>query len=210
MVLAPGAGPRVSSVEAMPALFVGTDNALSEAPPEVTANVTVTPPTGLPLASVTLTVNGLGNVWPTVPAFPLPLTRVRFAGPLGALVAVAVNVIGLPVSEPELAVTAFDPAAGPSVRTVEAKPLPLVVTDVALSAPPPPATVNVTPIPETGFPLASVTSTVKGLPRACPEVPVWPLPLIDRSLDAVPVPPPPPPPPVRTAFKLKQEAVNPL
>jgi len=87
---------------------------------------------------------------------------------------VAVNVTGLPVRVPEVAVTLLVPGVAPKVKVEEAKPCAFVVTGcVGEIVPPPLATANVTETPETGTPLASVTKTVNGTVKAVPCVPVW-------------------------------------
>ena len=194
-VLVPAIAPKVKREAANPLLFVTTEVEVSEPPPPVTAKFTVVPETGLPLASVTSTVNGLGNPCPTVPVWLLPLIDTSFdAGPIPAA-PVAVNVIGLPVRVPDEAETVFSPAVDPNVSNEEARPLLPVTTVVAVRDPPPEVTAKLTVTPETGLPLASVTCTVNGLARACPAVPVCPLPPINNSFDAGPVPPPDPEPP---------------
>jgi hypothetical protein len=116
----------------------------------------------------------------------LPLINTNLdAGPGPLLAPIAVNVIGLPVSVPDDAITVFVPVA-PSVNVEEAWPLLFVATDTAVSVPPPAVTANVTVAPATGLPPASVTWTVNGLARGCPTVPVWPLPLHDTRLAAGP------------------------
>lgn len=71
--------------------------------------------------------------------------------------------IGLPDNPETLAVTVFGPAVAPSVKTVAACPKLLVGTEPADNVPPPAVTEKVTVVPATGFPLASVTFTTKGL-----------------------------------------------
>src|SRR5262249_38547901 len=48
-------------------------------PPVATLKVTSAPETGLPLASVTLTLNGLANGCPAMPIWPVPLLIDSFA-----------------------------------------------------------------------------------------------------------------------------------
>src|SRR5580692_8544360 len=69
-----------------------------------------------------------------------------------ATLPVAVKMIGLPLSVPDAAVTVFTPAVVPKVRTVEASPALVVVTEDAVSDPPPAVTAKVTSVPETGLP----------------------------------------------------------
>ena len=56
----------------------------------------------------------------------------------------ALKVMGLPASVPDVTVTEFAPAVGPNVNMDEARPLLFVVTDEAVNVPPPLATVNTT------------------------------------------------------------------
>ena len=72
-------------------------------------------------------------------------------------IAVAVNAIGLPISEPEVAVIAYVPAFVPSVNLVEARPRAFVVTSVSLKRAPSaptgvPEIANLTAAPEIGVP----------------------------------------------------------
>ena len=60
-VFVPAPGPNVRVVDASPEELVVTLVALNDPPPAVTAKVTVTPETGLLLASATFTVNGFAN-----------------------------------------------------------------------------------------------------------------------------------------------------
>ena len=86
---------------------------------------------------------------------------------------VAVNVTGLPVSDPELAVKLFEPAVALSVQLpTVATPLPLVVWLPPVIVPFPGATANVTATPVTGFPFASFTITDGGEFTAVPAVAV--------------------------------------
>src|SRR5713101_7461728 len=103
-VLVPTADPRVQLVSAATPLpfvvrVVGDDGAVLP-PPAVTANVTWTPPTGLPCASVTMT-DGEGETW--VPAVA-DAGSTTFAVICVAVPAVTLNpplVAGL--SDPEVA-----------------------------------------------------------------------------------------------------------
>ena len=60
-VFVPALEPKVNILDASPKLLVDTFVALRDPPPAVTANVTATPETGLPAASVAFTVNGLAR-----------------------------------------------------------------------------------------------------------------------------------------------------
>src|SRR5439155_12695474 len=67
---------------------------LTVPPPEATANVTLTPATGLPFASCTITEGGVATVVPAVADWLFPaLTAIELAAPA---VPVAVKVTGLP------------------------------------------------------------------------------------------------------------------
>ena len=81
-LFSPAEGPSVNMVDANPCAFVVALVVLRVPPPLVTANVTATPEIAVPLASVTSTTNVFASDWPAVPVWPVPLTIVRFAGPL--------------------------------------------------------------------------------------------------------------------------------
>ena len=69
----------------------------------VIAKVTLTPETGFPPPSVTVTAKGLASAELTLPLWLFPeVSAIVVAGPA---VALAVNVTGLPVKPVELAVT---------------------------------------------------------------------------------------------------------
>lgn len=87
---------------------------------------------------------------------------------------VAVNVIGDPVKPDEVAVSVFAPAVVPKVHAGDvAMPEALVVTvPEEASEPPPDATANVTDVPWTALPCASVTSTEGAVVTADPTVAV--------------------------------------
>src|SRR5207237_943483 len=86
----------------------------------------------------------------------------------------AVNVTGLPVSDPEVAVNVFGPAVALSVQLpTVAMPLPLVVWLPPVIVPFPAATANVTATPVTAFPFASLTITDGGALTAVPAVAAW-------------------------------------
>jgi hypothetical protein len=189
-VLLPAVGPNVSVLDATPELFVVVAVEVSAPPPAVTAKVTVTPETPLPLASLTFTVNGALNCCPTVPVWLFPLTR-AIVDAAAVPVAVALKVTGLPVRVPDDAVTVLVPAFGPRVSVLEASPELFVVVAVAVRVPPPAVTAKVTVTPETALPLASLTLTVKGALNCCPTEPDWLFPLTRESAEAGSVPPPP-------------------
>src|SRR5207247_2185723 len=106
----PAVGPNVHDVTAaIPFAPVVTGVVgVTVPPPEATTNVTLTPATGLPFASRTITEGGVGTVVPAVADWLFPaLSAIELAAPA---VPVAVNVTGLPVSVPEVAVSVFGPA----------------------------------------------------------------------------------------------------
>jgi len=130
--------------------------------PGATANVTATPTTGFPFASLTITDGGALTAVPTVADWLVALFAAIVAAP--PAVPVAVKVTGLPESDPELAVRVLLPAVVLSVHTVRAAiPSDPVLTGVVgITVPLPAAGVNVTATPATGFPLASLTITDGG------------------------------------------------
>jgi hypothetical protein len=179
-VFGPAVEPRVHDVAAaMPLAPVVTDVVgATLPPPDAMANVTATPATGLLFASRTITDGGVATAVPTVADWPLPaFTAIEPAVPA---VPVAVNVTGLPLSVPDVAVRVFVPAVGPKVQLVTAAtPLAFVVTAVVgLTVPPPEATAKVTGTPATGLLNASRTITPGGVATAVPAVAVWLLPAL--------------------------------
>jgi hypothetical protein len=88
-------------------------------------------------------------------------------------VPVTVKVTGLPESVPEVAVSVFVPTAVPSVHAVTAAipSTPVGTAVVGLTLPPPAVTAKVTATPDTGFPLASFTTTDGAGLAALPTVP---------------------------------------
>ncbi len=102
-------------------------------------------------------------------------------------VPVAVNVTGLPVSDPDVAVRVFEPAVALNVQLpTVAMPLPLVVWLPPVTVPLPSAGVNVTATPATGFPFASFTITEGGELTAVPAVADWLVGLFAAIVAAVP------------------------
>lgn len=92
----------------------------------------------------------------------MPLTAAKTVATEGAAVDVAVNVIGLPDNPGADAVTVFVPGVAPSVNVVAAVPSEFDKAEPLETEPPPEVTANDTVVPETGFPLTSVTWTTKG------------------------------------------------
>src|SRR5205085_2398979 len=168
-VLAPAVVPRVQvPTVAMPLEFVVCSAPVTLPPPDAGANVTLTPCTGLLLASRTITEGGVpppdamrrpttipawltrlpdascswitGCCWKAIPLCTVPDGCVAMASRVAVpAVPVAVKVTGLPASDPEAAVNVFDPAVGPSVHAVTAAtPSAPVVTGLVGVTLPPP------------------------------------------------------------------------
>src|SRR5438067_180388 len=156
--------------------------------PSAGVNVTATPVTGFPFASFTITDGGGLTA--------VPAGAVGLVGLFGAIVAaapavpVAVNVTGLPVSDPDVAVRVLLPAVALSVQLpTVAMPLPLVVWVPPVTLPLPAAGVNVTATSATGFPFASFTITDGGELTAAPAVAVWLVGLFAAIVAAAPAVP---------------------
>jgi hypothetical protein len=113
----------------------------------------------------------LDPVKTTLILLPLPARFGEMLDNTGAgFVAVALNVTGLPFNPVDVAVTLYVPAMLPSVNTVEACPLLLVVVVVVLKdCPLAPVGVDemakLTVTPDIGLPPASVAVTTKGVGR---------------------------------------------
>ena len=88
--LLPAAVPRVQlPTVAIPAALVFWAGAVTEPPPPMTAKVTATPATGLPLRSVTRTLGGVVTAVFTVALWPLPaFAAMVAAGPAPSAIAV--------------------------------------------------------------------------------------------------------------------------
>ena len=82
-VLLPAVAPSVQlPTVAMPAALVVAEGPLAEPPPEATAKVTLTPGTGLPWLSVTMTLGGVLTAVPAVADWLSPALRaIWVAGP---------------------------------------------------------------------------------------------------------------------------------
>src|SRR5712692_9429709 len=157
-VFGPAAVPSVQDVTAaMPPALVSTAVVgVTVPPPTVTAKVTATPATGLPLASFTITDGGMSTAVTTVAVWLLPaLTAIWVAVP--AVTVTVPDVTGVSDVAAKLSVRApTRPVMARSVNT--AVPLAVVVTvAVPPSVPPPVAIAAVTagPLWLTGFPAAS-------------------------------------------------------
>ena len=106
-----------------------------------------------------------------VPRSSLPFTE-STSGGIAAPVAVKVTVA--PVTPFSDAVSVFVPALEPSVQLpTVAIPLTSDVVAAPVMLPPPLATTNVTPAPDTAFPFASVTFTEGTTATPKPIVAVW-------------------------------------
>jgi hypothetical protein len=139
--------------------------------------------------ATTLVLNDNVAVWGPI-APPPACSTVKWVKPPPD--AVAVNVNGLPASDPDVAVTVYDPILSPSVSVLLACPLTFVVVAVVLSTCPPApegvvAIANVTPVPVTGFPPASVTVTTNGAASAVLICPFWLFPDVRLIVAAGPV-----------------------
>src|SRR5205807_2214982 len=132
----------------------------------------VTPVTGFPFASFTITEGGALTAAPAVADWLVALFAAIVAA--APAVPVAVKVTGLPASDPDVAVSVFVPAVALRVQLpTVATPLVLVVWLPPVNVPFPVATANVTATPTTGFPFASLTTTDGGALTAVPTVADW-------------------------------------
>jgi hypothetical protein len=121
------------------------------APEAGAAKITVTPLTGLLLASVTVATNGLANAVPTMALCPPPPVAVSFA----AAPAVLVKAKLTGVNVPDEATTLYGPPVVElAVHVTDAVPLAVVVAAGAESAQlaPEVGAAKVTEIPLSGFP----------------------------------------------------------
>src|SRR5881396_2383946 len=178
-VLLPAVVPSVQAVvAAIPLASVDTAvTGLTVPPPDVTANVTATPATGLLNWSRMSTAGGVAIAVPTVAACVSPAWIVSCVA--APAVPVAVKVTGVPVPA-AVAVSVLLPAVVPSVHDViVAIPLASVMTAVAgLTVPLPDATAKRTGTPAVGLSNWSRTSTAGGVATAVPTVaacvaPAW-------------------------------------
>ncbi len=136
-----------------PLAFVVPTGCVSVLPVPDAAKVTVAPLTGLPNASFTVTVSVVALEPELAVIVPGAAATVDWLALAGPAVAVAVNVTGLPVRVPELAVRPFAPATVPRVQEV-AVAIPLAFVDtgvVGFTVPPPDVTAKVTATPTTGL-----------------------------------------------------------
>src|SRR5207237_1174436 len=168
-VFDPAVGLSVHEVRAaIPSDPVLTGVVVVTAPlPAAGLNVTATPVTGFPFASVTITAGGGLSALAVRAALPPAFGAIVAAAPA---VPVAVNVTGLPVSPLAVAVSVLVPAVGLRVHDVSAAipSAPVFTGVVGVTVPLPAAGVNVTATFATGFPFASFTITDGGGLTAVP------------------------------------------
>ena len=129
-------------------------------PPPLTDQLTVTPPTGLPSASVTRTTRGSARAVPTEPTWASPLTSSSLpAEPERAFaVKLTARFAGAPLPV-AWARTRCWPAVGPKVQVVEASPSALVVALGGATWPPPASMAKPTVWFATGRSRLSLTRT---------------------------------------------------
>jgi hypothetical protein len=172
MVYTPAVVPAIALTVARPftSVLAGEPVTVAEAPLAGGVNVTLTPETGFPLASLTSATSGLANDAPTVALWLLP--------PLTTMV------VALPVE----ATTEYVPAAVPAVAVTVARPDASVVAgDVANVADGPvPGAAKVTDAPGTGFPSASSTSATSDPANVAPTVALCGLPLLTITVAGAP------------------------
>jgi hypothetical protein len=115
-VLLPAVEPSVQlPTVAIPEAFVACEAPVTEPPPLATANTTITPLTGIPLASVTVTAGATATAVPTVALCPSPADfTIEVGGDAGGATPVAVKVTG--VKLPLEAVRVLLPGLEPSVQ----------------------------------------------------------------------------------------------
>ena len=112
---------------------------------------------------------------------------VRTSCDAAPIVPVAVNVIGEPEREPDVAVIVFAPAVVPRVHEpTVAIPDEFVVAVRPVPEPPPVATAKVTEAPVTALPPESVTRTAGAIDTAEPAVADWELPALSAIVVAAP------------------------
>src|SRR6185437_2217344 len=176
-VSGPAADPRVQVVRlATPdALVAGVAPVIApfREPPAPSANVTVTPDTGLANWSVIFTDGGLATAVLAVAVCELvPATIASvFALPW---VAVAEKLVGEPASPAAVPDAVCTPAVVPRTRVAVATPFAPVIEEGVML--PPPATPHVTVTPATGFPARSFTESVYATGSVAPAVSVCPSP----------------------------------
>ncbi len=165
----PALVPSVKLAETSPVESVAVERAATLPPPWLTEKLTGTPATAFPFASWAPTTSG-ASVVPAVALWLFPDWRTSFVA--APDVAVAVNVVGEPVSWPLAAVTVPGPAIRPSVHEARACPIEFVMTVVGETVPPPETTAKRTLAPGEGFPEPSRTVTQRGIGSVAPTAPV--------------------------------------
>jgi len=183
-VFAPTAVPSVQEpTVATPLASVVAGLPVTLPSPEA-AKLTLTPATGFPYVSVTVTDGAVPTDVPTVAVCPSPTLATMFAA--APTVPVAVNDV---LSAPTLAVSVFAPTAVPRVHEpTVATPLASVVAGLPVTLPSPEAA-KLTLTPATGFPYASVTVTAGAVPTAAPTVAVCPSPALTTMFAGAPTVP---------------------
>src|SRR5579859_406183 len=160
-VSGPAADPRVQVVRvATPDAFVvGVAPVMAPLrdPPAPSANVTVTPDTGLANWSAIFTAGGLATAVPAVADCELVPATIASVLAL-PWVAVAEKLVGEPASPAAVPVAVCTPAVVPRTRVAVATPFAPVTEEGVML--PPPATPQVTVTPATGFPARSFTESV--------------------------------------------------
>src|SRR6266851_2507241 len=125
-------------------------------PPDVTANVTATPDTGLPLASFTITDGAIATGVPTTALWLLPALMAIVAAAAAFTLTVAVWVIATVLIVAE---TVFD-CATVELKLPVATPLALVVPTGCVRVFPVPVAASPAVAPALGLPFASLAVTV--------------------------------------------------
>jgi hypothetical protein len=157
-----------------PPLFVVPPEVIVFPVPEA-ESATVAPLITFPFASFAVTVIVLWLEPELAVMVPGEATTVDWVALTLPVMPVAVNVTGLPVRVPDVAVKVFVPAVVPRVQLVAAAIplLPVITAVVGTTVPAPDATANVTLVPATGLLNASWTTTEGGVPTAVPTVALW-------------------------------------
>ena len=155
-VLVPTIVPSVQlPTVATPLLLVIAVPPVIVPPPALTENVTVTPTTGFPLASRTITLGGTATAAPTVPVVLPPFAAICVADPGTAVAVILIGVLPGVLTLKESA-----PAVERSVHPlIVALPDASVVTVPGCTLEPLALGVSVTVVLLTGFPSASNTWT---------------------------------------------------
>ena len=169
------------------AVAVSVPTIVPPADTDAVTTMVLFPVTVLPFASRTVICGWTVNADPAGAPDAERVTAIDAATPG---VPVAVNVIGDPPNDPDVAVRVFDPAVVPRVQTGEVAMPELFVDTVpaVASDPPPVATANVTETLGTGFPATSVTRTAGAVATDEPAVALCALPLLTAIVVAAPGP----------------------